>query len=271
MPKVRRPLDPKISMWFFLAFCLRFFRERAGLSLTQCGEIMGLARSSVSNMEAGRRRPQDDQMRKLDNAYGTGILFQVLLWFARMAHDPDWGRQIDRYEEEAVSIKSYHGQVVPLVLQTDAYTRAYARTSKFKDLESVMAQRVAKKKAYWDKGDSLLTWTVIDEAVLARPAGGKEVMNEQLEHLLRMAELPHVSLRVIPYSSGEHMGVDGWLQIIGLEDRDVGYSGAQSGGRLIETPSEVRELSITFDRIGVKAASEEASCEIISQYLERYT
>lgn len=271
MPIVRDPLDPRISMWHFLAFCMRFFREKMGLSLTQCGEIMGLARSSVSNLESGRRRPQDDQMRKLDMAYGTGVLFQVLLWFARMAHDPDWGRQIDRYEEEAVSIKTYHGQVVPLALQTDDYTRAYVRASKFKDLEAITNQRVDKKNAYWEKGDSLLTWTIIDEAVLARPAGGKEIMKEQLEHLLKMSELPHVSLRVIPFSSGEHMGVDGWLQIIGLEDRDVGYSGAQSGGRLIESPGEVRDLSITFDRISVKAASEEASSEIIQRYLERYT
>jgi Domain of unknown function (DUF5753) len=67
-------------------------------------------------------------------------------------------------------------------------------------------------------------------------------MKEQLEHLLKMSELPHVSLRVVPFSSGEHIGVDGWLQIIGLEDRDVGHSGAQSGGRLIESPGEVRDL-----------------------------
>ncbi|GAA2151578.1 helix-turn-helix domain-containing protein [Actinomadura napierensis] len=271
MPKVRKPLNPKISMWFFLAFCMRFFREREGLSLTQCGEIMGLARSSVSNMEAGRRRPQDDQMRKLDNAYGTGVLFQVLLWFARMAHDPDWGKQIERYEEEAVSIKSYHGQVIPLAFQTDDYTWAYVRASKFKDLDASMARRTAKKQAYWKKGDALLSWTVLDEAVLMRPAGGKEVMRKQLEHLLALSDLPHVSIRIVPFTSGEYMGVDGSMQIIGLEDRDVGYSGAMNGGRLIETPGEVRELSITFDRIGVKAASEEASREIIRQYLERYT
>lgn len=271
MPLVRDPLDPRISMWHFLAFCMRFFRERMGLSLTQCGEIMGLARSSVSNLESGRRRPQDDQMRKLDMAYGTGVLFQVLLWFARMAHDPDWGRQIDRYEEEAVSIKSYHGQVIPLALQTDDYTWSYVKASKFKDLDASMARRTAKKKAYWEKGDSLLAWTVLDEAVLARPVGGRDVMRKQLEHLLELADLQCVSIRIVPFSSGEYMGVDGWLQILGLEDRDVGYSGAQSGGRLIESPGEVRDLSITFDRISVKAASEEASREIIKQYLERYT
>lgn len=271
MPIVRDPLDPKISMWHFLAFCMRFFREKMGLSLTQCGEIIGVARSTVSNMEAGRRRPQDDQMRLLDRAYGTGVLFQVLLWFARMAHDPDWGRQIDKYEEEAVSVKTYHGQVVPLFLQTEDYTRACVRASKFKNLDATMMRRTDKKKSYWDKGDSLLTWVVIDEAVLARPVGGTETMKTQLEHMLELTNLPHVSLRVVPFSSGEYMGLDGSMQIFALEDRDVAYSGALNGGRLIEAPSEVRELSITFDRIGVKAASEEASRGIIEQYLERYT
>ncbi|GLZ05739.1 transcriptional regulator [Actinomadura sp. NBRC 104412] len=271
MPIVREPLDPKISMWHFLAVLMRFWREKTGLSLTQCGEIIGAARSTVSNMEAGRRRPSDDQVRLLDRTYGTGILFQVLLWFARMAHDPDWGRQVDQYEKEALSIKTYHGQVVPLALQTDDYTHACIKASKFKDVEGITALRLAKKQAYWEKEEELLTWTLIDEAVLARPVGGKQVMRKQLEHLLEKAALPHVSLRVVPFSSGEHVGVDGSVQILTLEDRDVAYSGAQNGGRLIETPREVRELSHILDRIGVKAASEEASRQIIERYLETYS
>jgi transcriptional regulator with XRE-family HTH domain len=63
----------------FLAFLMRFWREREGLSLSQCGRVIGAARSTVSNMEAGRHRPHDDQMAVLDRRYGTGRLFQVLL------------------------------------------------------------------------------------------------------------------------------------------------------------------------------------------------
>ncbi|MEV3923250.1 helix-turn-helix domain-containing protein [Actinomadura coerulea] len=271
MPLVRDPLDPKISMYHFLAFYLRFLRERAGLSLTQVGKIIGVTRSSVCNIEAGRQRPQEDHLVKLDEKCGTGRLLQLLLWFARMMHDPDWGRQLDKYEEEAISVKTYHGQAVPLALQTDDYTWACVEASKFKDLDATMARRVARKRAYWEKGDSLLTWAVIDEGVLARMVGGPDVMKKQFEHLLALGELPHVSLRIIPFSSGAHMGFEGSVQILGLEDRDVAYSGAQHGGRLIETPGEVRELSVMFDRIGVKAAPEEASREIIKQYAERLT
>ncbi|MEU8124730.1 helix-turn-helix transcriptional regulator, partial [Spirillospora sp. NPDC049024] len=87
---VRDPLDPKVSMWHFLAYYLRFTREREGLSLTQWGKIIGMARSSVSNIEAGRAKLQVDYARRLDVKFETGGLFELLLWYARMAHDPNW-------------------------------------------------------------------------------------------------------------------------------------------------------------------------------------
>ncbi|WP_339154943.1 helix-turn-helix transcriptional regulator [Actinomadura luteofluorescens] len=90
MPIVRDPIEPRLSIYHFLAFYLRFLREKAGLSLTQVGKIIGVARSSVCNMEAGRQRPQEDHVAKLDEYYGTGKLLQLLLWFARLAHDPNW-------------------------------------------------------------------------------------------------------------------------------------------------------------------------------------
>jgi transcriptional regulator with XRE-family HTH domain len=271
MPIVRDPLDPKLSMWHFLAFLMRFFREKMGLSLTQCGEIIGCQRSTVSNFEAGRRRPHDEHMRLLDRHYGTGVLFQILLWFARMAHDPDWGRQLVKYEQEAHLIKAYHGQVVPLALQTDDYTWTYVKSGSPKDFDQEMAERVARKKSFFDKGYDIEMWAVIDEAVLARKVGSREIMRAQMEHLLKMADLPQVSVRVIPFDSGTHLGVDGALWVLSLEGRDVAYSGAQNGGRLIETPGEVRQMSVKFDRISAEAASLDASREILKHYLERYS
>ncbi|MFI6515888.1 Scr1 family TA system antitoxin-like transcriptional regulator [Spirillospora sp. NPDC050679] len=270
MPNVREPLDPKISMWHLLAFYLRFLREKEGLSLTQCGQLIGAARSTVSNMEAGRLRPHDDQMKKLDLRYGTGILLEVLLWYARMAHDPAWLRQFSQYERKALSIKTYHGQVIPHLLQTDDYTWAYVQVSDFKDFAAEQANRVARKRAVLDREDPPDIWALVDESALARPVGGREVMRAQLENLLVMGDLPHVSVRVVPFASGAHLGADGPLQVISVEDRDVAYSGAQGGGRLIESPSEVRFLAATLDHVSAKAESEATSRNVIKQYLERY-
>lgn len=177
MPIVRDPLNPKLSMWHFLAFYLRFWREKAGLSLTQCGEVMGVTRGAVSHFEAGRRRPHDDHMRALDRHYGTGWLFQLLLWFARMAHDPNWGKQLIKYEQESNLIKIYHGQVIPLALQTDEYTWSYVQVSTRKDFDAAMERRQARKKSFFDRGDEVEMWATLDESVLAREVGGPGVMN----------------------------------------------------------------------------------------------
>lgn len=271
MPNVREPLNPKTSMWHFLAYYLRFWREKEGLSLSQCGQLIGAARSTVSNIEAGRHRPHDDQMAALDRKYETGFLFQLLLWFARTAHDPDWFRQYSQYEAQSISMRLYHGIAVPLPLQIDEYTWAFVQASTARDRDTEMAERVTRKNAILSRENPPDLWILLDEGVLARQVGGQEVMKMQLQYLRKMADEPNVILRVIPFSSGASLGADGSFQVISLDSRDIAYSGAQGGGRLIESPSEVRALADRFDRIGAKAASEDDSRAILEQYLEQYT
>ncbi|GAA3936190.1 helix-turn-helix transcriptional regulator [Actinomadura viridis] len=271
MPKVRPPLDPKISLWHFLAYYLRFLREKEGLSLSQWGSIIGAARSTVCNQEAGRQRLHEDQAKIIDARFNTGQLIELLLWFARMAHNPNWFRQFTQYEQGATAIKVYHGDVIPLLLQTDDYTWACLRESDSKDLESRQAIRTQRKRAAVERENPAFLWVVVGEAALAQQVGGPEVMRAQLQHLHAMSELPNVSLRVLPFSAGAHPGVDGYFQVISLKDRDIAFAGAQKGGRLIEDPSEVRELAFIFDRIGAKAASESDSRALIKRWLEEYS
>ncbi|MBO2458005.1 helix-turn-helix domain-containing protein [Actinomadura violacea] len=271
MPEVRAPLNPKIDLWHFLAFYLRFLREREGLSLTQCGKIIGVARSTVSNIEAGRQRPQEDQLVKLDERYGTGTLLQVMLWYARNAHDPDWGRQLIRYEERADAIRLYHGKSIPRPFQTEEYMRALAVAGNPEDTDNAVARRLARQRALLEREKPPFLCIILDEGVLGSCVGGREVMMAQLTHLREMMGLPHVIIRFLQPSAGAHEGFDGPFQIISLEGRDVAYSGAQYGGRLIEDPGEVRGLWATFDRIGAKALPEDASRALVEQYLEQYT
>ncbi|SEG74346.1 hypothetical protein SAMN04489712_110216 [Thermomonospora echinospora] len=269
MPIVRDPLDPKISMWHFLSYYLRFMREKEGLSLTQWGRIIGAAKSTVSNIEAGRHRLQEDHAKIIDRKFGTGRLIELLLWFARAAHDPDWFRQFTQYEEQANALKMYHGDVIPFPLQTDEYTWAYVQASNHKDQEGEYAARLQRKRNILDRKNSPFIWAMLHESALASLVGGAEVMRAQLRYLREVADLPHVIVRVIPFAAGAHLGADGPFQIISLETRDIAYAGAQNGGRLVEEPSEVREFGFTFDRIGAKAASEDDSRKLIDQWLER--
>ncbi|MFD0687869.1 helix-turn-helix domain-containing protein [Actinomadura fibrosa] len=271
MPIVREPLDPKISMWHFLAFFMRFWRERMGMSLTQCGQVIGCQRSTVSNFESGRRRPHDDHMRLLDKHYGTGVLFQVMLWFARMAHDPDWGRQLIKYEEQAIAIRSYHGHSIPRQFQTEDYIRALVEAGSAEDVQAEVAERLARQRKLRERERLPFTILIMDESVLGSCVGGADVMRAQLVQLRQAMDLPNVIIRFVRSSAGAHEGFDGPFQIIGLESRDVAYAGAQNGGRLIEGPWKVREMWSRFDRIGAKALPEDASRALVEQYLEQHT
>lgn len=271
MPIVREPLDPKLSLWHFLAYELRYERERHGLSLAQMGKIINAARSTVSNIEAGRRKIDDRQAKTIDRVWDTGRLFELLHWYAQTSHGPDQGRTYTRYEATAGTIKIYHGKAIPGPLQTDDYTRALLREGDAADIEAGPAERINRGRAVLDRPDPPFIWVLIDESVLACPVGGPRVMREQLRYLRELTDLPNVIIRIVPTSAGAHQGFDGPIRIISLETRDVAYAGAQNGGRLIEETSEVKELAVRFDRIGAKAMSEDESRVLIQWYMERHS
>ncbi|TDD80730.1 hypothetical protein E1293_20005 [Actinomadura darangshiensis] len=270
MANSREPLDPKISLWHFLAYALRFERDKHDHSLAQCGQIISAARSTVSNMEAGRLKLHDDQARALDKKYNTPRLFEMLIWFARTSHNPDWFRQYTEYELQATMIRIYQGQVIPVPLQTEDYARAFGEAGGAADVEAVVAARMARQKALLGGSGAPLLLVLLDEGVLYRPVGGAEVMKAQLQRLLELSGRPNVIIRVIPRSAGAYIGLDGPFQIMSLESRDIAYIGAFRGGRLVEVPSEVRQLSMDFERIGAKALHEDASRSVIRKVMEEY-
>lgn len=271
MPITREPLDPKVSLWHFLAYYLRYQREKMDLSLAQWGQIIGAARSTVSNIEATRRKIDDRQAAAIDRKCDTGLLFQLLLWYARTAHDPDWFRQYTQYEAEALAIRIHHGHAIPVPLQTQEYARAWLRAANVKDIDAAVAARQARQEAIFGRDEPPLLMVLLDEGVLDRPVGGPEVMRAQLERLLEFAELPNVFIRVIPKSAGAYIGLGESFQIMSLESRDIAYVGAFRGGRLVESTAEVREMGLDYERIGTKALSVDDSRALIKQMMEAYT
>src|SRR5262249_27341206 len=142
MTIVRDPLNPKLSLWHLLSFMLRWEREKQGLSLAQWGKIVGSARSTVSNGEAGRRKLDEKQAAIIDKPCGTGGLFGYLLWYARNGHNPDWAQSVVSYEAVALVIRIYQGQFIPPPFQMDGYARALLQASSVKDLEATLKARM---------------------------------------------------------------------------------------------------------------------------------
>ncbi|MEV0404083.1 helix-turn-helix transcriptional regulator [Actinoallomurus sp. NPDC050550] len=269
MPVARAPLNPKTSVWHMLAYLLRWEREKNGLSLTQWGKIASAAPSTVSNVEAGRRKIDERQAKIIDRHFRTGGLFELLLWYAQNGHNPDWAQSVTAYETIAQIIRIYQGQIIPGPFQTEDYARALLlASSNVEDVDATLRARMERQAAILERPDPPYVWALLDENVLDDCIGGVEVMQAQLRHLLDLMQRPHISIRIIPRSTGAHIGKDGPFRIISVESRDIAYAGARRGGRLIEMCGEVEQFKLDFDRIGQKAASEDASRVLIERRLE---
>jgi hypothetical protein len=111
-------------------------------------------------------------------------------------------------------------------------------------------------------------WAILDEGVIRRPVGGQAVMRGQLEHLLRMAARPGLTLQILPFSCGAHAGHGGPFSILEFPNRtdaEVAYVESIAGYIYLEKDREVRLRVEAFDRLRAAALAPSASLELIAQ------
>jgi transcriptional regulator with XRE-family HTH domain len=262
-------LDPDGNVWHWIAVELRFWRERAGLSMAQMGRIMGCTKGMVSNIEHGspRHRMNSDHALAIDKHLELGRHFWRLVLYARSGHDPDWFRAHVQYESKASVIKAFETLYVPGLLQTADYARAALIAGAHVDPESGVATRLARQEIL-ERPNPPLLWAIIDQAVLCRPVGGSKVMKAQLAHLLELGDRANIGVRVVPWSAGEYIGQDGAFKILTSDKTDVAYAEAPTGGRLVLEPNEVRGFGLRYDRVGAKALPEDLSRGLILEVME---
>lgn len=266
MPKTDPP-NPDESLYAWLAHDLRFYRQKYGLTLKKLGEIIGRSESSLSNCEAGRRVISEDEAITLDQLWDTGGHFRRLLLFARRNHNPNWFREHVSYEGLATAIRTFEGLWVPGLLQTPDYVRASFEAAGVADLGGLVAERLSRQEILQKEAPPFLE-VLIDQAVLMRRVGGPAVMRAQLQHLADASELPHVILRVIPFEEGAHMGQDGGFVVLTLDNGELAYVEAPTGGRLVTERSEIGSISLRWARIGAKALPQGPSRDLILKVME---
>lgn len=261
--------DPRSSLWAFMAHMLRFHRTQRGVSGGALADLLNCARSSISRLENEEAKLTDAQAAQLDEAWTTGGLFGVLLFYARLGHDPNWFKSFTDTEIRASVMKIYAGQLIPALLQTPEYARALMTVGRVADVEGSVKARMARQRLLTRK-DPPDVWVLLAETALLCHVGGKEVMRAQLARLLEVSELPNVTLRVVPNSAGANLGLDGPFKIVTLKEGMVAYVEALNGGRLVPEASEVGELDTRFQRIGAVAEPIDSSRRLIKQLMETF-
>ena len=137
---------------------------------------------------------------------------------------PDWFEAYLGLEEAASLIRTYELQFVHGLLQTEAYARAVTMLGHGAASDDEIERRVSlrmKRQGLLTSPDPPRMWSVMDEAALRRPLGGRKVMRAQLSHLLEVAALSTVTLQIMPFRHGGHAGAGGSFTVLRFGEPDL--------------------------------------------------
>ena len=245
---------------------LRRLRSKSGLTLDEVAEKMTCSTSKISRLETGKAIPKLPDISELMRIYGVASDTErdMLLRLVRDGRQHGWwepftdGVQPERFvldsparypalENDATAIHSFDIAFLHGLLQTEDYARAVFRAMlphhSDDEIEQLVTLRVKRQDAVRrTEPRPLEVQVVLDEAVLARPAGGPDVMAAQLAHLCELAELSNVRIQVLPFAVSvlrAHAGRFVLLDIPEALGSDIVYVEGGAGEAYLNQESDV--------------------------------
>jgi hypothetical protein len=155
-------------------------------------------------------------------------------------------------------------------MQTEDYARAIAShgrpDSAGPDVDRRVRLRMNRQKILHRPGAPRL-WAVVDESVLHRPIGGREVMLSQLDHLLQLTRQPQITLQVVPFALSGYAaeGPFTMLRFGEPELPDLVYIEHLAGALYLDKRDEVELYSRVFDRLTVDALTPDRTRQVLAK------
>lgn len=256
-------------------FCdlLKSYRGQSGLTQEQAAPKLRVSLSLYKKIEQGTNRPQRDFAQRCDKLFKTPGVFERI--YEDLVAEPysDWFGPRVVYEDKATAIHEWEQRGFPGLTQTEAYARSIVRACRPYDspeaVEKVVQGRIERQSILAREKPPRL-WVVIAEGVLRQAVGGPEVMDEQLDHLIKMSESNQAVVQVLPFTAKDAPGADGPAVLFEFEDgQPVAYLEGWEGGRVVESPSEVAALRVAITMIQGCALSPSDSRQLIREIRDK--
>ncbi|WP_433681875.1 helix-turn-helix domain-containing protein [Nocardia sp. CA-119907] len=259
---------------------LRDLRNRARMTTRMAAQQLEWSEAKIWRIETGQTSLRSLDVEAMCKIYGAPTdLVEPLTALARETKARGWwtgysdviAEGFEVYiglEEAARALSTYENELVPGLLQTEAYARALLRSARPEasetDIDRRVQLRMARQALVTRKDAPLHLDVVISEALLWRRIGGDEVTAEQLSHLRRMCDLPNVRIQLVPSDSGYHDGMDSGRFVLlefaeaqgELREPPVVYVEAFTGPVYLDKELEIERYRKAFANI--KAAAVDA-------------
>ncbi|WP_030937034.1 MULTISPECIES: helix-turn-helix domain-containing protein [Streptomyces] len=266
---------------------LRRLRELKGMTAEEVAERLLVSQSKISRLENGRRSISQRDVRDLCGVYEVEDqrIVDSLMEMARDSRQQGWWHTFGDIpysvyiglETDAESLRVYEPQLVTGLLQTRAYAEALVQGA----LPETSTAEIEKRVQVWMRRQERITaqanplrlWVVLDEAALKRVVGSRLVMREQLEHLIEMSQLPHVTVQVLPFDVGAHPGLNGQyaiLEFADAADSSVVYLEGVTSDLYLEKAQDVQKYAVMYEHLRAQSLNVEASRKFIADVAKEY-
>lgn len=263
---------------------LRSLRELKGLTYDEVANLIGVSRPKILRQEQGITAVPKADLRALLDLYGVQDREALdRLEYLRQqgwnkGHWHSYGPDVpyhlrDLADAESIStgMRLWEIGVVPGIFQTPEYTGATvqaATTILPAGMESPdeLVRIREERKLILDAKEPPVIFAVIGEAALRTTNGGPKVLREQIDHLIELGRLPHISLQILPFSAGENPGAAGSFLLLRFEDL-LGDQAVyiESARVLMDDPEMLADKSRQMDLLIAQAMSPQRSRALMKE------
>jgi transcriptional regulator with XRE-family HTH domain len=263
LPVVHRYFGNQLQLW----------RTGAQVRREDIAEAVGYSVDTIKSVEQGRRPVPPRLAEIADEMCGArGKLVAGLGFLSKERRFPERSRDFFEYEGDAAALCWYEVALIPGLLQTEEYIRALiGNHCPPLDDETVEARVTARleRQAVLRRKQPVACSFVLYEAALRTQVGGQEAYKRQLLHLLKMSELRHVSLQVLPFERAVPSALSGPMVLLETPDHDrFALVEGQSTSHFSSAPDEVSLLSQSYGMIRMQALSAEDSVRFIERMVD---
>jgi transcriptional regulator with XRE-family HTH domain len=262
-----------------LGAALRKAMQAAGLENRLVARKLGWSESKISNILTARRGASETDIASLLGIFGVGgAERERLLRLTRESHQSGWWQEYgDRmpaklrtlidHENSAVAITQYQSSLVPGLLQSTDYARALFQASAtipHAEVEERVESRMRRQEIFSQRYTTRFRF-FIEEYMLRHPGVAREIMSDQVHHLLRMSVRSNVEIRVIPQSIGLHAGSAGAFKLMEFaEIQPVIHVELETSSLFAERPETTRAYRAVVAELARIGLDREQSREWIS-------
>lgn len=247
-------------------------RRAAGMSQPELSAELNLNEETIASIEQGRRPLKLDIAERCDELLGTkGMLAAGVSNLPEVDQFPLWAEEYMDQEKVAVALSWYDTVVISGLLQNEAYARAVLqnRVPAYVEegLETALRLRLERQEILHRKDPPTMSF-VVWEAALRLRIGTEEIRRNQMQFLREVAELPCVSLQVLPFESPFHAGLDGPFTLLETPDhQQLAYTESQRGSQWVADPEDISLLTRRYAMLRTQALNTQDSMGLLDRLL----